>query len=265
VSIVDPQGEDRDPVPATGTEDDHDPLELPDEDQLIYDLSGWSPALQAAAVEALADAGIPHAWSATDLVMHARYEALADAVLDAVEREGRAEGEVIEDGTADSDGDPGAATVVRTDGEVEYDLAEWSELDRATIDDELSTAEVPFHWEEPATLVIAAEHEPQVDALLDRLEAAIDEPGGEDSPLAELFLAVDALEHKPNDRDSVLGLNAAFERAEAAPLPYGMAAEAWDNVLDGISDLLDLALESDDADDVRVGAAGLRERLRPYV
>jgi hypothetical protein len=141
----------------------------------------------------------------------------------------------------------------------------WSALDGATSDAALSRAAVPFQWEAPAKLVVAAEHEPQVDALLDRLETAIDEAGGDDSPLAELFLAVDALEHKPNDRDAVLGLNAAFERAEVAPLPYGMAAEAWDNVLDGISDLLDLALESDDADDVRVGAAGLRERLRPYV
>jgi hypothetical protein len=44
-----------------------------------------------------------------------------------------------------------------------------------------------------------------------------------------------------------------------------MSPDAWDNVLDGVSDLLDLALDSDDADDVRANAAGLRDRLRPYV
>jgi hypothetical protein len=60
-------------------------------------------------------------------------------------------------------------------------------------------------------------------------------------------------------------LNAALERAEAAPLPYGMSPDAWDQLLDGVSDLLDQALESDSGDDVRQAASGLRERLRPYV
>jgi hypothetical protein len=264
VGIVDPRDEDREPARPAAPADDQDPLDLPDEEQLIYDLAAWSLGLRAAAVEALAEAGIPHAWSATDLVMHVRHEALADAVLEAVERQGRADGEVIDAAPAGDEDRAERPAVTRSDGEVEYDLSEWSDADRATIDDELSVVEVPFRWEEPALLVVPAERELEVDALLDRLEAAIDEAGG-DSPLAELFLAVDAIEHKPNDRDTVLGLNAAFERAESAPLPYGMAPDAWDNVLDGVSDLLDLALDSDDANDVRSNAAGLRDRLRPYV
>jgi hypothetical protein len=197
--------------------------------------------------------------------MHVRHESLADAVLEAVEREGRAEGEVIQEPTEPLGEDDGERpAVVRSGGEVEYDLSDWSPADRAAIHDELSAASLPLRWEEETLLVVPAELEPEVDELLDRLEASIDEAGAE-SPLAELFLAVDALEHKPNDRDAVLELNAAFERAEAAGLPYGMAPDAWDAVLDDVSDLLDLALESDDADDVRVAAAGLRERLRPYV
>jgi hypothetical protein len=111
---------------------------------------------------------------------------------------------------------------------------------------------------------VPADREAAVDTVLDRIEAAVDEAGG-DSPLAELFLAVDEIEHKPNNRDAVLELSAALDRAEGSPLPYGMSPDAWDNVLDGVSDLLDLALDSDDADDVRANAAGLRDRLRPYV
>jgi hypothetical protein len=264
VGIVDPRGEDRDPRPSADPADDHDPLELPADDQLIYDLSGWSLGLRAAAVEALADADIPHAWSGTDLVMHVRYETLADAVLEAVERQGRADGEVIDEPEPALEEGEERPAVVRSGSEVEYDLSEWSPADRAVIDEELGATGMAFRWEQEALLVVPADREPEVDELLDRLEVAIDEAGG-DSPLAELFLAVDALEHKPNDRETVLELNAAFERAEAAPLPYGMAPDAWDNVLDGVSDLLDLALDSDDADDVRAGAAGLRERLRPYV
>jgi hypothetical protein len=264
VGIVDPQGEDRDPALPAAEGDDHDPLELPDEDQLIYDLAGWSLGLRAAAVEALAEAGIPHAWAGTDLVMHARHEALADAVLDAVERQGRAEGEVIDDGaTAGADVSERPA-VTRSDGELEYELPEWSDADRAAIDSALEAAAIPFRWEEPARLVVPADREAAVDTVLDRIEAAVDEAGG-DSPLAELFLAVDEIEHKPNNRDAVLELSAALDRAEGSPLPYGMSPDAWDNVLDGVSDLLDLALDSDDADDVRANAAGLRDRLRPYV
>jgi hypothetical protein len=189
---------------------------------------------------------------------------LADAVLDAVERQGRAEGEVIDDSaTAGADVSERPA-VTRSDGELEYELPEWSDADRAAIDSALEAEAIPFRWEEPARLVVPADREAAVDTVLDRIEAAVDEAGG-DSPLAELFLAVDEIEHKPNNRDAVLELSAALDRAEGSPLPYGMSPDAWDNVLDGVSDLLDLALDSDDADDVRANAAGLRDRLRPYV
>ncbi len=263
MGIIDPRDQDRDPTEPPDPDDDLHPLELPEEDQLIYDLSGWSLGLRSAAVEALADAGVAHAWSGTDLVMHVRHETMADAVLEAVERQGRADGEQIGDPDVPVDEEGERPAVVRSDGEVEYDLADWSPADRATIDEDLQTMDIVYRWE-GELLVVPAEREQEIDGLLDRLEASIDEAGAE-SPLAELFLAVDALETKPNDRDTVLALNDAFERAEASALPYGMSPDAWDQLLDGVSDLLDLALDSDDADDVRHAAVALRDQLRPYV
>jgi hypothetical protein len=44
-----------------------------------------------------------------------------------------------------------------------------------------------------------------------------------------------------------------------------MTAASWDQILDQVSDLLDLALESDDAGDVRDEAVELRNTLRPLV
>jgi hypothetical protein len=261
VGIIDPRGQDRDPSEPHDPEDDLDPLDLPDDDQLIYDLSGWSLGLRASAVEALADAGVPHAWSGTDLVMHVRHEAIADAVLEAVERNGREAGEQIDEPESTGDERP---AVVLSGEEIEYDLTDWNPTDRAAIDRELTELGVPFRWE-AALLVVGADHEQDVDGVLDRLEAGVDDGTVTDNPLAELFLAVDELEHKPNDRDAVLELNAAFERAESSPLPYGMSPAAWDQVLDGVSDLLDLALDADNADDVRGDAAALRDRLRPFV
>jgi hypothetical protein len=263
VGIIDPRDQDRDPAAAPDPDDDLHPLELPEEDQLIYDLSGWSLGLRSAAVEALAVAGIPHAWSGTDLVMHVRHETMADAVLEAVERQGRAEGEEIVDPDRPAAEDGGRPSVVRSGEEIEYDLTDWSPAERAAIDDDLQRMEIAYRWEGDL-LVVPGDREQEIDGLLDRLEVSIDEAGVE-SPLAELFLVVDALETKPNDRDTVLELNVALERAEAAPLPYGMSPDAWDQLLDGVSDLLDQALESDSGDDVRQAASALRERLRPYV
>ena len=90
-----------------------------------------------------------------------------------------------------------------------------------------------------------------------------EEPG--ESPLSSLFVAVDDLSTHPNDRDSILRLNELFEQAETGPVPFGVHPASWDRILDQVSDLLDLSLESEDANDVKAEAVELREVLRPLV
>ena len=48
-------------------------------------------------------------------------------------------------------------------------------------------------------------------------------------------------------------------------MPFGVNPASWDQILDQVSDLLDLSLESEDADDVKAEAIELREALRPLV
>src|SRR3954447_2762860 len=52
----------------TDSADPPNPLDLPEEEQVVYELGGWSLDLQAEAAEVLAESQIPHAWDGTDLV-----------------------------------------------------------------------------------------------------------------------------------------------------------------------------------------------------
>ena len=123
----DESGEPVDDAEGCGTphdpRDDTDPLDLPEEEQLVYDLSGWPTSAHAEVVEALADAGIGHAWLGTDLVIHERHEDRADLLLSEIERRHGLPGD--EEGDADESREPGS--------EVEYDLADWAAPARALL------------------------------------------------------------------------------------------------------------------------------------
>jgi hypothetical protein len=255
------------PVDAEGAgtphdpRDDTDPLDLPEEEQLVYDLSGWPTSVHAEVVEALADAGIGHAWLGTDLVIHERHEDRADLMLSEIERRHGLPG--------DEEGDAGAPR--ESGSEVEYDLADWAAPARALLTAQLIESDIAFRWE-GGLLVTAADAEERVDAVLDGVEdtiAADGLPEGEGDPgesaFSALFVAIDDLASHPNDRDAILRLNDLFERTEPGPVPFGVHPSAWDRILDQVSDLLDLSLESDDAGDVRAEAIEVREVLRPLV
>jgi hypothetical protein len=239
--------------------DDVDPLDAPEEEQVVYDLSGWPLAVHAEVAEVMAEAGIPHSWQGADLVVHERHEEAADDLLSAVERR---------HGLGSDDGGTAAA---EPGAEMEYDLSDWDAEARALVTGRLIEADVPFRWE-GGFLVVAAQDEELVDAVLDGAEetvgaegTAANEDAGDESPMAQLFVAADDLASHPNDRDAILRLNDLFERAETWAVPFGLTAAMWDQLLDQVSDLLDLALESDDAGDVRDEAVELRNALRPLV
>jgi hypothetical protein len=245
--------------------DDIDPLDLPEEEQLVYDLSGWPTGVHAEVVEALADAGIGHAWLGTDLVIHERHEDRADLLLSDIERRHGLES----DEDSDEDGEVGGPR--EPSSEIEYDLADWAAPARALLTAQLIEADIAFRWE-GGLLVTAADAEERVDEVLDGVEDTIATEGlpesegeADESPFSSLFVAVDDLASHPNDRDAILRLNELFERTEPGPVPFGVHPAAWERILDQVSDLLDLSLESDDAGDVRAEAIEIREVLRPLV
>jgi hypothetical protein len=248
--------------PVLDPRDDIDPLTLPEEEQVVYDLSAWPIAVHAEVAGALADAGVSHGWDGTDLVVHERHEDVTDAVLAEIEK---AHG--LED-SGEPQGPP------REPGsEVEYDLTEWDGPARALVTAQLIEADIPFRWE-GSLLVVSGDDEAMADVVLDAAEERIesgtdgedDSPAEDgDSPMAQLFVAVDDLASHPNDRDVILRLNGLFERAEGEPVPFGLSPSSWENLLDQVSDLLDLALDSDDSADVKAEAIEVRNSLRPLV
>src|SRR3954470_7580647 len=167
------------------------PLQLPEEEQVVYELGGWSFDLQAEAAEVLAESQIPHAWDGTDLVVHVDWEQMVDELLDAVER--GATGGVNE-----------------SDDELVYELDEWSPEDRETLVVKLDQAGVVHRWEDETSLVVAPVDEVTVEALLDGVEypdalPAVDDDATEAAEaasfevLSSLFLAADRLKGNPLD------------------------------------------------------------------
>ena len=163
------------------------------------------------------------------------------------------------------------ATPREPGSEIEYDLSDWAAPARALLTAQLIESDVAFRWE-GGLLVTAAGAEERVDAVLDGVEDTIATEGlpeGEGDPgesaFSALFVAVDDLASHPNDRDAILRLNELFERTEPGPVPFGVHPSAWERILDQVSDLLDLSLESDEAGEVKAEAIEVREVLRPLV
>src|SRR3954471_12751157 len=103
------------------------PLTLPEEEQVVYELAGWSFDMQAEAAEVLAESQIPHAWDGTDLVVHLDWEPMVDELLDAVER-------------------GATGTVDASDDELVYELDEWPVEDRDTLVGKLDEYGVAHRW-----------------------------------------------------------------------------------------------------------------------
>lgn len=126
------------------------PLDLPEEDQVVYEMGAWPLDQQAEAAAALAESGIPHAFDGSDLVVHVDHEEAVDAMLDAIEAEA---------------GPFDVQPVSDDAGELAYTLDGWSDDHRDELAARLEAGGVPYQLEEGA-LVVAAVDEAAVDFLV---------------------------------------------------------------------------------------------------
>lgn len=238
------------------------PLDLPEEEQVVYELGGWSFDLQAEAAEVLAESQIPHTWDGTDLVVHLDWEQMVDELLDAVERGAT--------GTVDED-----------DDELVYELDEWPAEDREALVAKLAEAGVAHRWEgdDEATLVVAPGDEAVVEALLDGVEypdaIPVEEVDDEATVAAEatsfevlssLFLAADRLKGNPLDADGIADLSDALDDADADVPPFGIVPGLWRDAVERGNRLADTLADNDDrSPEVAEQAAELQALLRPFV
>jgi hypothetical protein len=236
------------------------PLDLPEEEQVVYELGGWSFDMQAEAAEVLAESQIPHGWDGTDLVVHVDWEQMVDELLDAVERGAT--------GTVDED-----------DDELVYELDEWPTTDREALTAKLDQAGVVHRWEDEATLVVAPGDEAVVEALLDGVEypdaipvAEVDDEASAAAEatsfevLSSLFLAADRLKGNPLDADGIADLSDALEDADPDVPPFGIVPGLWRDAVERGNRLADTLADNDDrSPEVAEQAAELQALLRPYV
>ena len=160
------------------------PLDLPEEEQVVYELGEWSLDLQAAAAAAMAEAGIPHGFDGADLVVHVNHESAVDALLDEVEHgpDGRA------------DGEPTTSTLV-------YELDEWHQAARDELCTRLEEGSVPYRMDGDQLVVDPADEE-AVDFLVSEVRTSVTEtaPADEDDDAVGDDRAVGA-EDSDVDRD----------------------------------------------------------------
>jgi hypothetical protein len=195
-----------------------------DEDQMAYELHDWAFESRRMLDQLLTSQSIPHAWQGASVIVRAADEEVVDGLIEEVEH----------------------ATLPTLDPDLEhtvYEMADWSPEQQTRLSN-----------------MLGPEDEQSVDAVLDRLEAAIGLDGDEsgelqlddglavNDTLSEAFLAADRLKDAPRNHDAVLQFVDAAELIEQMAPPYGFERHDWDDIRSNVIALLD-ALESEQPDD----------------
>lgn len=255
--------------------DDWNPND-PDANNVMYDLARWSFDQQADLAAELAEAGIPHTWDGSELVVPESHEAAVDSTVTRVE----ARLGIVYDGD-DNEGDAGRSSanepidVPAGVASTEYDLADWAESDRQSITQALTGQKIPYRWEDDLLLVSTA-HEEAAESLMDLIEAGEfaqlphDDGGEGELPfetLTTFFLAAERLQRNTLDADGLEQLLDALEVADPERRPYGVELVLWQETCE-LADALASALVDADVPDHETAmavATDLHDLLRPYV
>jgi hypothetical protein len=226
-------------------EDDFEP------ERIVYELGTWTLPAQSLAAQLLAEREVPHEWNGTDLTIDPEEEDQVDALLAEVEEEHG----VQESGSSA--------------GEVVYDLADWTTLQRTTLDGRLIESEVPFRWEGDS-LVIAEADEGFTEALLDEVEYGDEEDDAgrdpDDHTVDSLFLAASRLGSDPGDAHGLKTLASVIDQVSMSRPPFGFNRVAWRQIAVSTDKLAGLLADGDvPSSDSAAAATELRLLLQPFV
>jgi hypothetical protein len=219
-------------------------------ERVVYEVGTWPLSLQAAAAQAMAESGIPHEWIGADLAIMEEHEEAVDAILDDVEKGAGLQKE---------------AGV----GELAYDLEDWTDAQRATIQQSLLTNSIPYRWEGETSmvLVVRADDEDKVDDLLDGAEFGDDvDTGMAPELMSELFVAADQLRKDPNDGDAMDSLATHLDTMALNVPPFGIETLVWKKIVESANGLSDTIVDEEASSEaVKAKAGALRDLLHPYV
>jgi hypothetical protein len=229
--------------------------------QLAYDCAAWAGESRGLLASLLNTAGIAHVWQGTTVTIRDEDEAAVDDLVD----------EVL--AAARPALDPSAARLV-------YEVGQWPVSLQTELADALTTADIPYEWDEQGDLVVREEDEDLVAAVLDELPEPDDEQISSDDGVAvhelfdSLFMAAAKLAKHPADPSATVSLVDDAEVIVRVALPFGFEPAQWRQLVAAVA-VLGEAIEGESAStdvseptsDERIAelAAALREHLRQYV
>jgi hypothetical protein len=231
-----------------------DDAELDDDtepERIVYELSAWTLPAQSTTAQLLAEREIPHEWKGTDLTIDPAEEDVVDALLAEVEAE------------------HGVQPTGSSAGEVVYDLADWTTLQRTTLESRLIESEVPFRWEGDS-LVIDESEEGFTEALLDEVEYGDEEDDAardpDDQTVDSLFLAASRLGSDPGDSHGLKTLASVIDQVSMSRPPFGFNRVAWRQIAVSTDKLAGLLADGEvPSEDSAAAATELRLLLQPFV
>lgn len=238
----------------------------------MYDLGRWSFDQQAELAAELAEAGVPHTWDGSELVVPESHESAADSTVTRVEARLGITYEGDDNGARGTEQPIDIADGVSS---TEYDLGEWAERDRQAITNALTAQRIPYRWEDDL-LLVSTDHEEAAESLMDTIEAGnfamlpSDDAAPDELPfetLTTFFLAAERLSRNTLDADGLEQLLEALEVAEPERRPYGVELSLWQKTCE-LADALASALVDADEPDHETAiavATDLHDLLRPFV
>ena len=232
-----------------------------DDEELTYDCTTWAGESRGLLASLLESRGIRHVWQGTVVSVLVEDEEAVDELIDEVMASARPAL------------DPDAAKVV-------YEVGGWPAALQTMLADSLTVAELPYEWDERGDLVVYAEHEEDVEVILDDMPDPDDpEVAGEVSSddglavhelLDRLFLASGRLASK-DDATSVLAVDDVVAVLERMAPPFGVEPPQWRLLVGRAATLRDALAAApgepgalDDAE-LRVAAAQARDAVRQYI
>jgi hypothetical protein len=230
-------------------------------DDLLYDCTTWAGESRGLLASMLTSHGITHVWQGTVLSVRPSDESAVDDLIDEVMASARPAL------------DPDAPKVV-------YEVGGWPAALQSMLADSLTVADLPYEWDEQGDLVVYAEHEEEVEVVLDDLpDPDAPEFAGEVSAndgiavhelLDRLFLASGKLASK-DDSASILAVDEVAATLERMGPPFGFEQPQWKTLV-AMSSRLRNALAAGPGDEdaltdseIRSLSGELKGLLRQYV
>jgi hypothetical protein len=229
--------------------------------RVAYDCATWAGESRSLLASLLDTNEIRHAWQGTTVTVFEEDEETVDALIDDVMASARPAL------------DAAAEKLV-------YEVGAWPAALQTSLADALTVADLPYEWDARGDLVVYAEHEAEVEAILEQLpdpeDPEVQDLSSDDGlavheVLDQLFVGSDRLARRPEDASAVIGVDRAASDLERMPPPFGFEPPQWRALVGRATRLRDALAAGPDSDDsldddeLKSLAGEVRDLVRQYV